>query len=50
MCDQGFELISRLRNDADLKYLYKGNKTEGRGRPKKYDGKIFYKSLNKGYF
>ncbi len=50
MCDQEFELISRLRSDADLRYLYKGEKREGRGRPKQYDGKIYYKTLNKGYF
>ncbi len=42
MCDEGFELISRLRNDADLRYLYKGKKKGGRGRPKIYDGKIKY--------
>ena len=36
----GFAVISRLRNDADLRYLYRGPQKKGRGRPKKHDGKI----------
>ncbi len=31
--------VGKLRNDADLKWLYEG-KYSGLGRPKKYDGKI----------
>ena len=34
-----FEVIGKLRNDANLKWLYEG-KYSGRGAPKKYDGKI----------
>ncbi len=34
----GFTLVSRLRNDAVLRYLYQGSKTGKRGRPKTYDG------------
>lgn len=37
---EGFTVISRLRGDADLKYLYTGLQKTGRGRPKKHDGKI----------
>jgi hypothetical protein len=33
-------IISRLRADADLRYLYKGPRKKGRGAPRKYDGKI----------
>jgi hypothetical protein len=33
-------IISRLRTDADLRYLYKGPRKKGRGAPRKYDGKI----------
>jgi len=40
------EVICRLRDDANLQYLYKG-KTGGRGRPKKYDGKVNVKNLDK---
>lgn len=34
------QIISRLRTDADLRYLYKGPRKKGRGAPRKYDGKI----------
>lgn len=34
------KVISRLRTDADLWYLYKGKPTGKRGRPKKYISKI----------
>ncbi len=43
----GFETISRLRNDANLRYLYKGEQSKGQGRPKQYDGKIYYTQLDK---
>ena len=43
-------LISRLRDDADLKYLCKDPHTGKRGRPRKYDGKIIIKDINKEYF
>ncbi|MCK5632321.1 transposase [bacterium] len=43
-------LISRLRDDADLLYLYKGTLSSGKGRPKKYDGKIIHNNLRKNYF
>lgn len=33
-------LISRLRDDADLRYLYQGAPTGKKGRPRKYAGKI----------
>ena len=41
----GFHLVSRLRDDADLQYLFVGEPQKGRGRPKKYDGKIDFKNL-----
>ena len=47
---QGFEVISRLRNDSDLLYLYTGKQKGGRGRPKKHDGKILFDDLNDQYF
>jgi len=43
-------LISRLRDDADLQYLYKGKTTGKQGRPKKYDGKIDHTNIRKDYF
>ena len=36
----GGDLITRLRSDANLRYLYTGPRSEGPGRPKQYDGKI----------
>jgi hypothetical protein len=35
-----FELISKLRCDADLRYLYEGEQKKGRGRKRKYQGKV----------
>lgn len=39
---QGLHVISRLRKDANLRYLYQPlpNAVKKRGRPKKYDGKV----------
>ena len=34
------DIISRLRSDSVLQYIYLGEKTGERGRPKKYDGKV----------
>lgn len=38
--DLGGDLITRLRSDANLRYLYTGPPKDGPGRPKQYDGKI----------
>lgn len=43
-------VISRLRDDADLKYLYRGKPTGKPGRPKVYDGKIDHCNIDKEYF
>jgi hypothetical protein len=43
-------LISRLRDDADLKYLYQGPPTGKRGRPCKYVGKIDSANIDTSYF
>lgn len=50
LCDNGFEIVCRLRNDASLQYQYKGEKTKGRGRPRKFDGKIDFSNLEKKHF
>ncbi|MDP3643651.1 MAG: transposase, partial [Bacteroidota bacterium] len=44
------QLVSRLRDDADLKYLFCGEKTGKKGRPRKHDGKIDWANLNQEYF
>ncbi len=46
----GMQLISRFRNDADIMYLFKGNPTRKKGRPRKYSGKVNLKSIDKDYF
>lgn len=43
-------LISRLRDDADLLYLFQGEQAGGKGRPKKYDGKILHNNIRTDYF
>lgn len=50
LCDNNFQIVSRLRNDADLKYLYVGKKKTGKGRPKKYAGKIDYGKIENEHF
>ena len=36
----GGDLVTRLRSDANLRYLYAGPREERLGRPRLYDGKI----------
>lgn len=40
MLEVGFNVITRLRKDARLRYLYQGPARPGKGRPKQYDGRI----------
>ena len=46
LCDNGFHVISRFRNDAALFYPTLENRTGKRGRPKLYDGKIDFENLD----
>jgi len=46
----GFELISRFRDDVNLKYLYHGPKTGKKGRPQKFTGKVQLNNLNMDIF
>jgi len=48
--NDGFHLVSRLRDNADLKYKYLGERTGKRGAPKKYDGKVNLKELDLSRF
>lgn len=36
----GMHFISRLRDDADMRYIYKGKQSGKKGANKKYDGKV----------
>lgn len=44
------QLISKLRHDANLRYLYRGPKKKGKGRPKKFAGKIYLDKPDIDYF
>jgi hypothetical protein len=44
--DMEFHLVSRLRDDANLMYIYNGKPTGKRGRPKVYGEKIDFKNLD----
>ena len=46
-CETNFEMISRLRDDAKLKYKFKGTAKKGKGKPRKYSGKIDVKNIDK---
>jgi hypothetical protein len=43
-------IVSRLRDDAHLRYLFRGERTGKRGRPKLYDGKVDVKNPDLNYF
>ena len=46
----GWNAIGKLRQDANLKYLYEGKRRPGLGRQKKYDGKVNPKVRNLAHF
>jgi len=48
--EMDMHLISRLRDDADLKYLYLGSPTGKKGRPGKYAGKVIADNIDTNYF
>jgi len=47
---QELHVITRLRDDAALWYLYEGPKKQGRGRPVKYAGKVAVQNPNLQHF
>lgn len=44
---EGFKVITKMRSDGNLKEVYKGVKSKGRGRPKLYGAKIDLKGIDK---
>ena len=50
VCSTGLEVISRLRNDADLLYPYVGPHPKRRGAKTKYLGKVDFRKLDEAYF
>lgn len=43
---QGMHVITKMRNDANLRYQYSGKQKPGRGRKKKYAGKVNLKKID----
>lgn len=50
LTSMGFNLVSRLHDNASLRYLYTGERTGRRGRPTLYGGKIDITSLDEKVF
>ncbi len=48
--DCGLQLITRLRKDQVMYYLYQGPRRSGAGAPKRYDGKVDTPSLRQDIF
>ena len=46
ICELGLEMVSKLRHDADLKYLYLGEQ-KPKGRKRKFDGKVYYDEMDR---
>lgn len=44
---EGLHFITKLRRDANLRYLYQGEQKKGKGRPRIYEGKVDVKALDK---
>lgn len=40
-------VVSKFRVDANLKYLYQGERTKKPGRPKRFDGKVDFKDFSR---
>ena len=45
----GLHAICKFRKDAQLQYLFDGPKTGKKGRPKKYDGRVGPKDIDKNH-
>ena len=50
VCQEGIEIISRLRSDADLLYIYSGPHPKRRGPKQKYQGKFNPRDLDMSHF
>lgn len=46
----GFYFVGRMRDDANLRYVHNGPQKPGRGRPKKYDGKVDHLHIDTQHF
>jgi len=46
-CSAGLQLITKTRVDADMRYLYHGPKHVGKGRQRKFSGKVDFTRIDK---
>lgn len=47
MLENGFTFISKLRSDANLRWLYEGTHRKRKGRKKKFDGKVSFSQFDR---
>jgi len=47
LTQKGLHIITKMRHDANLKYLYHREQKEGKGRKRKYAGKVNIKNIDK---
>lgn len=47
VCQQDFHLITKLRVDANLRFLYTGPQRLGRGRKRQFSGKVRFSDLSR---
>ena len=50
LCDNKFDVVSRFRKDVQLQYKFIGVQKKGRGRPRKFQGKVDKEKLDMKYF
>ena len=50
LCNNGFDIISRFRKDVRLQYVFTGTQKIGRGRPRKFQGKVDKNNLDMNRF
>lgn len=47
MQEMGLQVITKARHDSNMLYLYKGPRSKGRGRPRRFAGKINLNQIDK---
>ncbi|WP_222936065.1 transposase, partial [Neolewinella lacunae] len=50
MVMNGFDVITRLRKDAKIRYLYRGPREKRRGKPRQFDGYVAVRNLREDVF
>lgn len=44
---EGLHVVTKLRNDANMRFRYTGERSSKQGRPKTYDGKVDWQNLSR---